>query len=134
MKNYLVILLLITIIPAYSLTGCASYSVTMRDIFGISRADLEKARKTGFKKDIPVPMNEAFDKVTQIANNDKLVIYQETWDKKYMVLMGFPRQTDTTRVGIFFDKIDDKSTAITISSMSSTALARAKEMILDKLQ
>jgi len=114
--------------------GCASYPTTFLDIFGVSREDLEKAREDGIKKEFSLSYDETFDKVTRILKSNNLTIYQSSRRKGYIVAMNFPKQTNTTRVGIFFESVNKDKTSITLSSLSSTALAKAEEIVMGGME
>ncbi|MCK4852073.1 MAG: hypothetical protein KAS86_03065 [Candidatus Omnitrophica bacterium] len=113
--------------------GCVSYPENMGDVFGVGHTDLEKARSTGITKEIDLPRDKTFDKITGILKAGGLTIYQSNPDKGYIIVMGFPKQTDTTRVGIFFESAGQGRTSVTLSSLSSTALKKADRLILEKL-
>jgi len=115
-------------------SGCTSYPTTFLDIFGVSREDLEKARKDGIKKEFSLSYDETFDRVTKILQSNNLTIYQSSRKKGYIVAMNFPKQTNTTRVGIFFEPVNKGKTSITLSSLSSTALAKAEATIMGGLE
>jgi len=100
---------------------------------GTSHADLEKARAAGIKKEIGLDKAEAFDKVLQVLKENKIDIYQKDLKRGYIIALGFPKQTDTTRVGIFFEPANTNKTTITLSSLSSTALEKANVMIFGEL-
>jgi len=114
--------------------GCASYPTTFLDIFGVSREDLEKAREDGIKKEFSLSYDETFDKVTRILKANNLTIYQSSRRKGYIVAMNFPKQTNTTRVGIFFESVNKDKTSITLSSLSSTALAKTEEIVMGGME
>jgi hypothetical protein len=48
--------------------------------------------------------------------------------------MGFHKQTDTTRVGVFFNSLSGNETQITLSSLSDTALAKGAAIIFGGLE
>jgi hypothetical protein len=124
---------LLTLLPLFLLGGCAYYSTDFNALIGTSIRDLEKARAEGKQGTFPFSYDTAFDKVTTILKNNGLTVFQTSREKRYIVAMGFPRQTDTTRVGIFFEPLSDNKTKITLSSLSSTALAKAEALIFGEL-
>ncbi|MFH1665323.1 MAG: hypothetical protein ABIA77_04155, partial [Candidatus Omnitrophota bacterium] len=69
-----------------------------------------------------------------IAKENKLTVYQSDKKAGYIVIMGFDKQVDTTRVGIFFDKVNDSRTKITLSSLSRSALSKASSIFFEGLQ
>ncbi|MFH1664835.1 MAG: hypothetical protein ABIA77_01670 [Candidatus Omnitrophota bacterium] len=132
MKNP-VIRLLAACLTVSLVSGCSLYSINSGSLLGINVQDLEKARDNGLTKTVSLDYSAAFDKVTGILENKGLTIYQSDRKKQYIVTMGFPKQTDTTRVGIFFDRLPDGGTKITLSSLSSTALEKARTDIFGEL-
>ncbi len=116
-----------------STAGCANYSFDMNSLWGTSTLDLEKARTNGVDQTFDVPYDKLFAATIDTLKANKLVIFQQNVKKQYIVAMGFPKQTDTTRVGIFFTPSEGKTT-VTLSSLSSTALAKAKDMIFKGLE
>lgn len=110
-------------------SGCAHYSTNFKSLLGTNISDLEKMRSSGKTETVPLSYSDAFNKVTEILKNNELIIYQSNREKGYIVAMGFPKQTNTTRVGIFFESETDSSTKITLSSLSSTALVKAEGII-----
>jgi len=134
MKNPVSIKYLIPVLAACLLCGgCAHYSTDLWAIPGRSIKDLEQVRDQGVTKEVPLPYNEAYDKVLQILRDKKLTIFMEDRGRGYIVAMGFHKQVDTTRVGIFFEQSSETSTTVTLSSLSSTALAKADAIILGNL-
>lgn len=113
----------------FSLSGCASGSFNLQSLAAINIADLENARSEGVNKTFPLSYNDAFSAMTQKLKENKLTIFRSNIKEGYIVAIGFPKQETTTRVGIFFENLSEKSTKITLSSLSSSALEKA-EIIL----
>jgi len=135
MKKPSLALTVILVLGAFSLTGCVASAVPgLAGILGVNRADLEKARKNGITEEFPFSKVEAYYKVLDIIEDNGLVLFQQNLRGGYIVAMGFPKQTDTTRVGIFFERLPGKRTRITLSSLSSTALGRANNIIFGNLR
>ena len=124
----------LALVAVFLLGGCAHYSTDFNALLGTNISDLKKARADGKVEIFPLTCDAAFDKVTMILENNRLVIFQANREKRYIVAMGFPKQTDTTRVGIFFESLPDNKTKITLSSLSSTALVKAGALIFGELQ
>ncbi|MFH1878322.1 MAG: hypothetical protein ABH883_05905 [Candidatus Omnitrophota bacterium] len=116
------------------ISGCAYQPINFETFTGIGISDLEKARSTGKNKTVALSYDEAFNKVNSILESNDLTVFLVSKEKKYIVAIGFPRQTDTTRVGIFFTPIDTGNTEITLSSLSSTALAKAEKIIFNGIE
>lgn len=129
----LTLLIISIFLVSSGLTGCANFSANPKGLLGINTSDLVKAKSAGVEQSFDLSYNEAFDKVTSILIANKLNIYQSDRRKGLIVVMNFPKQTDTTRVGIFFDKETDERTTITLSSLSSTALEKAESIIFAQL-
>jgi hypothetical protein len=121
------------VISVALISGCAGFSTKVAVLSATNIADLEEARAEGLSRDFSYPAEEAFAKVTALLDREKIKIYLEDRKKGFIVALGFPRQTDTTRVGIFFEPLPSGGTRITLSSLSSSALERAGVMILDGL-
>ncbi|MEA3490128.1 MAG: hypothetical protein U9R44_07315 [Candidatus Omnitrophota bacterium] len=119
---------------AFLACGCASGSFNLRSLAGINIADLEKARDKGKIKTVSLPYDTAFDKVLEILEKNKLTAFRKNRRKGYIIAIGFPKQETTTRVGIFFARLDDKNTEITLSSLSSTCLSKAENIIFGELE
>ena len=117
-----------------TITGCANPNYNIASLAGLNIRDLEKARSKGSSKTFDCSYDVAFDKVIEILKSNKLLVFRENKKQKYIVAIGFYRQTNTTRVGIFFEPVSDNSTNVTLSSLSSTALAKAEVIIFDELQ
>ncbi|MFC1480412.1 hypothetical protein ACFL5Y_03080 [Candidatus Omnitrophota bacterium] len=120
------------VLASFLFAGCASYN--LYSLAGTNIEDLEAARGQGKNKVFSLSYDTAFSKTTEILKNNGLIIFKSNRGKKYIVAMGFHKQTDTTRVGIFFDPLADGKTEITLSSLSSTALAKAVTIIFGGLQ
>jgi starvation-inducible outer membrane lipoprotein len=134
MKNKTTILISLIVLTAFLLTGCATCSSDLGTFFGMGVKDLEKAKADGKSKTFPLSYDTAFSKVTEILKSNKLAIYQSNRKKGYIVAMGFHKQTNTTRVGIFFASIAENETQITLSSLSDTALAKGTAIIFGELE
>lgn len=114
-------------------SGCSHFSLDYRSFLGTSIKDLEQAKSSGKEKDVSLSYDDAFNSVTDILISRSITIYQSNMTKGYIIAMGFPRQTNTTRVGIFFDSIADNRTKITLSSLSHSALLKAEAMIFSEI-
>ncbi|MGB2599609.1 MAG: hypothetical protein WBB86_08760 [Candidatus Omnitrophota bacterium] len=123
----------VVLLASLLLSGCAHYSTDVGAFMGIGIQDLEKARKDGKVETFPIPFSVAFDEVTKILKDAKLTIYESSKKKGYIVAMGFHKQINTTRVGIFFESISENRTRITLSSLSSTALEEADAAVFGGL-
>ena len=129
MKKNIFLLILLFFLGVSMGSGCAHYSADMNAVFARNIRDLEKARSSGKQMTVPLSRDDAFDKTIEILKNNDLTIYQRDRKKGYIVVMGLPKQVDTTRVGIFFESVENDQTKITLSSLSSTAVIRAASVI-----
>ncbi|MBD3380127.1 MAG: hypothetical protein GF408_06675 [Candidatus Omnitrophica bacterium] len=121
------------LLSGFLICGCANYSANMRSVLGTNISDLEKARSEGKTETFNLSYSEAFNKVRSILESNGQTIFEADMKKMVIVAMDFPRQVDTTRVGIFFEPVSETSTTITLSSLSSTALDKAASIIFPRL-
>ncbi len=117
-----------------SMTGCVCYPRSGRDLLGTGHADIEEARANGITKEFSMSPTDAFNKVIASLTASDITIYQSNMEKGYIIAMNFPKQTNTTRVGVFFESTKDDKTNITLSSLSSTALAKADLIVFGSLE
>lgn len=111
--------------------GCASFN--FQSLAGINISDLEQARADGKVKTIPLAYDAAYDKVMKIVKKNGLTAFRYNKKRGFIVAIGFHKQETTTRVGIFFEPVDENTTKITLSSLSNTALIRAQSIIFGDL-
>jgi hypothetical protein len=116
------------------ISGCASFPEDIAGVFATEVSDLEKVRSSGKTETFPLSFDTAFDKVIDILKKNNLTIYQTNRGRKYIIVMGFQKQIDTTRVGVFFDPVSDNETRITLSSLSSMTLPKAEAVIFGGLR
>ncbi|MFH1847211.1 MAG: hypothetical protein ABH869_06640 [Candidatus Omnitrophota bacterium] len=134
MKNKLSTLIFTLSLSAIFSTGCAKTNFNLPEfnlasIAGINISDLEKAKESGIEKVFQRPYEIVFDEIQKIVKSKSLHIYQSNKRKKYIIAMGVPKQVNTTRIGIFFESLPDNKTKVTLSSLSTSALLKAKELI-----
>lgn len=129
MKRSLLARLVLVLVLSISLSGCASTKTAVGDFFGFGIHDLEAARATGITRTYQLSCDAAFDKVLAVANAASLTVYKAERKRGVIVVMGLPKQVDTTLIGIFFESVDANTTKITLSSLSSTALKKANSII-----
>ncbi|MDP8298333.1 MAG: hypothetical protein P9L88_00275 [Candidatus Tantalella remota] len=121
----------IVLLTALSVSSCAS-SIPA-SLVGINIRDLESARADGRIETVSLSYNDAYNKVMDIIKDNKLVVFRSSKKAKYIVFIGLPNQTNTTRVGVFFESISDNNTEITVSSLSDTALEKAAAIIFGQI-
>ena len=114
-------------------SGCARTTEFMGSTIGINIQDLEKMRAEGKSKVFALSYDEAFDRVIEILHEGGYTVFRSNKDQRYIVAMGFPRQVDTTRVGIFFDPAGEGETKVTLSCLSDTCLSKAAGIIFGGL-
>jgi len=105
----------------------------MGSALAINIQDLEKARAEGKTKVFALGYDEAFERVIKVLQDGGYTVFRSNKDQRYIVAMGFPKQIDTTRVGIFFDPMADGRTKITLSCLSSLCLSKAEAAIFGGL-
>ncbi|KJJ83242.1 membrane or secreted protein [Candidatus Omnitrophus magneticus] len=115
-------------------SGCASYKPGLSSMWGADYNELSKVKRDGVTKEINMPIDKTFDEVLKIAGENKLTVFKKDSKKKFLILIGFPKQTNTTRVGVFFEPINNSSTIITLSSLSSATLVKAKKIIFENIK
>ena len=125
---------LLALLVVFLCGGCTTISTDVGTFLGMGPRDLEKAKADGKVKVLALSYDEAFSKVISILEANKLKIYQMDRKNGYIVAIGFPRQTNTTRVGIFFEPEGDQKTRITLSSLSTTALIKAESIIFGNIE
>jgi threonine dehydrogenase-like Zn-dependent dehydrogenase len=104
----------------------------MSDFFSSSYTFLSNQKANGIKKDVALGRDAAFDKAIELAGAQSITVFEKNKRKGFISMMGFPKQTNTTEVGFFFEGTQ-KGTTVTISSLSSTALKKAEDLILNKI-
>lgn len=127
---YIVILLVYT----YILTGCVSYPDSIGDIMATSHSDLDKPRDTDIAVTFNASKESLFDQVITIMKDNKLIAYQKDKRKDFIIAMGFPKQTNTTQVGIYFKSDKEGVTRVTLTSLSATCLKKAEAIIMMRLK
>ena len=110
-------------------SGCARTTEFMGSAVGINIQDLEKMRAEGKSKVFALSYDEAFTRVIDTLHNGGYTVFRSNKGQRYIVAMGFPRQVDTTRVGIFFDPAGENQTKVTLSCLSETCLSKATGVI-----
>ena len=131
MKRFSLIVISISLILSFA-AGC-SPNYNLASFGGVNISDLEAAKPQGKSRLFNASYDYLYDRVLQIVKNNKLYIFRQSKPKGYIVVMDFKKQVNTTRVGIFFDSINESTTKITITSLSPTALPKATGMIFGEL-
>jgi len=118
----------LVIIVVLMLSGCSGLLFDPGSYTGNNIRDLKRAESSGKTKLFTEKYPEAFAKITDTLTSSNITIFQSNETEKYIVAMGFPKQNDTTRVGIFF-KPTASGTKVTLSSLSTSALIKAEKML-----
>lgn len=100
------------------LAGCAHLTEATKEVWGSSIAHLERARSAGKSSKFALTLDECFEKTQKILTTAGAVVYLKDKEKKYLAAMNFTGHVDTTEVGIFFTKIEDRQTRVEVASMS----------------
>jgi len=138
MKNRVTYILTSIFISSVLLAGCAQFPFTclnLAPLAGFNIQDLKQAaRENGREKVFSMPYETAFNKTLRILKDHSLTIYQSNLRGHYIVAMNFNKQVNTTRLGIFFESIDDNKTKITLGSLSTSVVQTGEKIILEKLK
>ncbi|MBL7072573.1 MAG: hypothetical protein ISS33_02185 [Candidatus Omnitrophica bacterium] len=138
MKNHVKYILTSIFISSTLLAGCAQFPFTclnLTPLAGFNVQDLRQAaRENGREKVVSMPYETAFNKTLGILKAHSLTIYQSNMWGKYIVAMNFTKQVDTTRLGIFFEIIDDNKTKITLGSLSTSVVQTGEKIIFEGLK
>jgi len=126
-KNKIVLLLVLSSILITS--GCSHFHLNFRDFLGDSIKDLKRARSTGKVQIFDGSYSEVFSKITTKLEKKSIKIYLSNEKEGYIITMGFTKQVNTTRVGIFFEDEEDNKIKVTLSSLSEGALVKAEKII-----
>jgi predicted oxidoreductase (fatty acid repression mutant protein) len=116
------------------LAGCASFHEAGKKVWGSSIAHLEKARKDATKDEFSLPLDECFDKVESAIKAAGAMVYLVDKEKKHLAAMKFKNHVDTTEVGIFFTKVDERRTIVEVSSMSPGLKEEVAEVVTAALE
>ena len=131
MKRFSLIIISLILTSSF-LAGCSS-NYNLASFGGVNISDLEAAKPQGKSRLFNAPYDYLYDRVLQIVKNNKLYIFRESKPKGYIVVMDFKKQVNTTRVGIFFDSVNESTTRITITTLSPTAIPKATGIIFGEL-
>lgn len=122
--------------------GCSQVAETGKSIWGSSTAALEQARVNALRRTYVCALDECFDAVLSLANNEEALkpqteklfdVFLKDRRKAHIVVMGIAGNVDTTEIGIFFDDMGQDTIRIEISSLSSSAKAKAARAVFEEL-
>jgi hypothetical protein len=103
----------------FALTGCATLKEVGKCVVGVSTKCLETTRKDAIKKTFNLDYATCQARTRDILKKTGAHIYAE--DKAQDMIAVYVSTSDTTPVGIFFDRIDANNTGIEISGPSTDA-------------
>ncbi len=114
-------------------SGCTGAKYNLSSLFGRNLRDLRAEENNVIALRVESTSPEVFQEILLLADENDLVVYQKSLNRGFIVLMGFERQIDTTRVGVFFTE-DNGTVNIELRSLSSAALRKAEKMLFDNLK
>lgn len=132
--------IIIFLIIGFFLSGCA-VTEPFKSFLGISTKALENAKSQGISKVYDCEKDACFEKTLAVLKNMKTYIHIKNKEKGIITAMNFrkkdnseePDETDTTELGIFFEKQDINKTKITITSLSTVLLNEYAQKIFDNI-
>lgn len=130
MKNAILTILVVSF--ALYGAGC-SPNYNVRSLAATNYQDLEAAKSSGKTRTINMSYNDTYNKTLQVLEDNLLEVYGENREKGLIIAIGFKKQVNTTRVGIFFTSLSDTSTQVTVTSLSLTCLDKASGIIFSGL-
>ncbi|MEW5757879.1 MAG: hypothetical protein AB1755_00165 [Candidatus Omnitrophota bacterium] len=122
------------------LSGCVLVE-PFKKFLGTSTQSLEKAKSSGVSKIYDYKKEVCFNKTLTVLKNMQAYIFIEDRQKSVIVVMNLRKsedlkkqdETDTTELGIFFEKQELNKTKITITSLSKVLLSEYSQKIFDNL-
>ena len=131
-RRVLVVVWFLTTFSLFFVSGCVSLKETGKQIWGSSISHLECARSEGKSQEIPLSLAESFQKTEKILKGMGATVYLK--DEKYMAAMNFQGHVDTTEVGIFFTKIEERLTRVEVASMSPELVQQVADILFAGLK
>ena len=120
-------IVLLVICSTMALSGCASTKEMWREIAGTSTKALEEGKANAVTMSLNQDYFRSYNNCLQILKGMETFIYARDIKKDMIAL--YLSEVDTTPVGIFFKRIDERTTQIQVTSPSTFA----KEFIAEKL-
>lgn len=127
MARYLIICMLAILIG-----GCASLKETTKCVLGVSTKVVEGTREGAIKKTFNKDYDSCYVKIKEALKITGAYIYKEDPEKNLIAI--YMSEQDTTPVGIFLTRIDDKNTQIEVSSPSTYARETVSTRIFNALE
>lgn len=110
------------------IVGCAAIKEAAKCTMGVSTKELEEGRKNAIKQTFNCSYDECYKKVLDELKVRGSYVYAQ--DKKNNLIAIYISQEDTTPVGVFFKAIDEKTTQVDVSSLSTYG----KEFIANRVK
>jgi len=114
------------------ISGCASLKETSKCVLGVSTKVLEDTRDGAIKRDFNQDYSSCYTTIKKALSITEAYIYKEEPAKNLIAI--YISEQDTTPVGIFLTKIDEKNTQIEVSSPSTYAKELISKRIFDALE
>lgn len=105
-------------LAAVCMAGCATTADWSKGLFGVSTAPVENARKNAVSKAFDYDYSACYDKMKKLLEEMPQV---SVYAKKKDLIAVYYNNVNTTPVGVFFKKTDEKKTQVEIASPSSSA-------------
>lgn|GEM_PF-869478 len=126
------------LISFFLLSGCAQFGpsfLSPASLAGFNIKDLKRAAsENGREKVFSMPYKTAFDKTIALLKAHHLEVYQNSIKNGCIVVVNFEKQVNTTRLGVFFESLDENKTKITLGSLSTGVLKKGEEIIFEELK
>lgn len=117
-----------------TLTGCAKLWETPKIIWGSSIYTLRQGLDNSYYEYFNCDFEDCFNAIVTYADIDPSVnVFQKSFVKSYIVLMGIERSVDTTEVGVFFTEVEENVIRVDISSLSSNAKRYGSKAVFKEL-
>jgi hypothetical protein len=113
--------------------GCASASYYGASLAGTNVRDLEDLKQGSPSKVYDMPYAKTFDLMMEKTQGNGLTEYMVNRQEGYIIAMGLERQVNTTRIGVFIERITQNTTQVILTSKSSTALDKAQLIYFGEL-
>ena len=125
-------------------SGCAHIQETAKVIWGSSTKALEEARDQAVTATFGCDYDEGFDTVLRMDRDQTIAenrlpaqkvfdVFMKDRRQGVIVVMGINGNVNTTKVGIFFERVGVRSTRVEISSLSSTAKEKVAKAVFQEL-
>jgi len=115
--KFVIIMASLTLV-AVCMTGCATTDDWFKGLLGVSTASVESARKNAVSKVFDYDYIVCYEKMKKILEEMPQV---SIYARKKGLIAVYYNSVNTTPVGVFFKKIDEKKTGVEIASPSSSA-------------